>query len=68
MAAQHDLILGRSWDQNIKQSDMINVRHYICVKMYGSVTVITDRSQGWMKVRLLGQPKPVTSYPMWCHW
>lgn len=43
MAAQHDLILGRSWDQSINQSDTINIRYYICVEMYRSVTVIMDR-------------------------
>lgn len=68
MAAQHDLILGRSWDQSINQLEMINLRYYICVKMYGSVTVIMDRKPKLDEGQAAWTAKPVTPYPAWCHW
>lgn len=68
MAAQHDLILSRSWDRSINRPDMINLRCSICVKMYEAVTVITDRKPKLDEGQAAWTAKPVTPYPVWCHW
>lgn len=72
MAAQHDLIVGRSWDSCIKWSGMINIRQYACTEMHGSVTVTTDGKPKLHEGQTghhdsLGSQNQ-TSYFMWCHW